>query len=205
MKNYKKNIFLAGLLASAVLQGCVSSSGVASTAAVNNWQLSGKIAAVYPKTNCMQENCSPHSDQGKIKWKQQGEQYNIAVSDPFGRVVIELNGDKQMITAVSPEHEPIQTSPEDFLMLLMNKKVQNKALSNLNPDDLRYWVTGRVSPTAGKVTKKSQNGYSFAQKGYTITTGQWRSTPIGQLPSMVNIVKDKFKLRLVIRNWQSVN
>ncbi len=204
MKKNQKKIILVGFVASAILQGCVSSSGTASTVAVDDWQLSGKVAAVYPKTNCMKDNCSPHSDQGKIKWQQRGEEYDITVFDPFGRVVIELDGNSRMLSAVSPGQKTINTTPENFLTLLVNKKEQNKALSTLNPNDLRYWVTGRASPNAGKVTHH-QDGKRFEQKGYTITTKQWRATPVGQLPSLVNIVKGKFKLRLVIRNWQKVD
>lgn len=203
MKHSKRVI--VGLAIGMALQGCVSSSGVASTSAVDNWKLSGKIAAVYPKTNCQKDECSPHSDQGKINWQQKGETYRIAVSDPFGRVVIELVGDNDKLTAMTPgQQAPISTSPEDFLTLLVSKNEQSQALTDLTANNLRYWVTGRISPTAGAV-KKQASGHSFEQKGYLVTTKQWRATEIGQLPSLVNIAKGKFKLRFVIRDWNKAD
>lgn len=197
MNNIKKNFLSTGLLA-LLLSGCVSTPKMVNDDPIDNWSMSGKIAIVYPAKHCNKENCPKQSDQGKVAWQQQLQRYHIVLSDPFGRVVMTLRGDDTTLQATAPNQQPINTTPSEFVALLTKKRSQNAMFADLRPQDLRYWVTGRSVPNVPQVDKG--NG-KFEQKGFTITGSQWRETPQGYLPSLVTVVKDQLKLRLVIKQW----
>lgn len=183
-----------------LLQGCVGTTAFMDSRAIADWQLSGKIGMVYPKSNCHSDNCSPKSDQGSIQWQQQQLNYDVTLSDPFGRVVMEIRGDDRQLQASSPGQAPIQTTPDAFIALLTDRSSNNRVLSELSPNDLRYWVTGRPNPDVP--AKKSEQ--NFEQKGFVVTTRQWRKTAVGDMPSLITVVKDDFTLRLVVREWSPV-
>lgn len=179
------------------LGGCASSETFINTAAENHWQLSGKIGLVYPESHCSGNDCRSRSDQGKIDWRQQAQTYAIRISDPFGRVVMRINGDNQQLQAQSADQAAIHTTPDEFVALIANN-ADNQALSNLSPAWLSYWVTGRPAPDT---PISAQNGNQFVQQGYTVNAKQWRDTSVGKMPSLIVVNKDDFTLRLVVREW----
>lgn len=193
-------IYLSICFASTMtLQGCVSDAPLTTRDEITRWQLSGKIAVIYPEAYCNSETCRRQSDQGKINWKQNEQTYHVAISDPFGRQLMQLSGNERTLTATSPEKTPVVMSPNDFIQLMTSQTDQTIG-ADLAPADLRFWVTGRPNP---KLTATDKNTQTFVQKGYEITAKQWRKTPIGYVPALVVVEKDGFTLRLVVREWEN--
>lgn len=196
MKLIKKTVSFGIVLL--FLQGCIGNKSFVDSRVIDTWDLSGKIGIVYPSKQCQRDYCPPRSEQGNLTWQQKKSAYNIALSDPFGRVVLTLTGDEQRLLATAPGKSPIQTTPNEFMSLLIRENQQKAALSQLSPKDLRYWITGRPVP---KVAHEQQGSSDFVQKGFTVSSRQWRKTPVGNMPALVVIKKEQFKLRVVIREW----
>ncbi len=164
----------------------------------DSWQLRGKIALAYPAKRCQGSgSCGRRSEQGKIHWKQRQQNYHVRLSDPFNRILMTIDGNAQSLKAQGPEQPLTQTSPNEFIAVLANN-ANSSALSNLSPEWLRYWVTGHPAPK-GEVSEKREN--TFVQHGYQITARKWKSTPVGRMPTLVLIEKNKSTLRLVIGEW----
>lgn len=184
--------------ASIGLGGCAGTGVFIHTKADGHWQLSGKIGLVYPESHCSGgDKCRSRSDQGKIDWQQQAQAYQIRISDPFGRVVMRINGNSQQLQAQSADRPIIHTTPNAFVALIANNS-ENQTLANLSPEWLRHWVTGRPAPEA---TVSEQSDNQFVQNGYTVNSKQWRDTPVGKMPSLIIVTKADFTLRLVVREW----
>ncbi len=198
MRKKIKQWALASAIGSSVLNGCVTTTSMGESTATDNWQLTGKIAIAYPDAQCGRERCPSRSDQGKIIWKQQANDYHITLSDPFGRLLITLDGNNKSLHAQSPGKAPIITEPQQFIALMVADSEQQSTLNTLTPQLLRHWVTGRPAPGIAVSEKDKQH---FVQQGFSIHTRQWRKTPIGQMPSLITIEKEALKLRLVVRDW----
>ncbi len=192
-------LLIAGL---PVLQACVSSTSLPFSRANDSWQFNGKIGVVYPAGNCNGNDCPLQSEQGNLQWQQQKTQYHVSIADPFNRVLMQIDGDPQTLTLKQPK-QPAQTaSPADFLQLLLTQNRQSSLLANITPVDLRYWLTGRQNPAENTAEKQDK---SFQQKGFTIRSTQWRDTAVGKMPSLINISKGRFRLRIVVREWLAIN
>lgn len=197
IKQYKYLAATLGL-ATLLLGGCATTPQMVNNSPIEHWSMAGKIAIVYPAKSCNRENCPKQSDQGKVQWQQNKKQYHIVLFDPFGRKVIGIEGNDNVLQASTPGKAPIQATPAEFVTLLTKQRSQSALFADLRPQDLRYWVTGRAVPNTEKTDKGSD---AFIQKGFTITNRQWRETSLGYLPSLVTVVKDQLKLRLVIKHW----
>lgn len=196
MKNAHKTLITLSLIT--LLGGCQSITPMLNTSAEDSWQLNGKIAIAYPDTRCNTDNCLSRSDQGKIEWQQKIDTYAIQLSDPFGRVLIHLNGNDERLRAESPGRAAIHAEPQQFISLMVSESEQQTALEALTPKLLRYWVTGRPAP---HLPVKQTGNQQFEQQGFRISSGQWRNTTIGQMPSLITITKGEVRLRLVVRDW----
>lgn len=185
-----------------LLQGCIVDKSFIDSRIVDTWGLAGKIGIAYPNNRCQKDYCPPRSEQGNLKWQQRKTAYHFEVSDPFGRTVMTITGDEQQLLAKAPGQAPIHSTPSEFMSLLVGDNKQKMLLSNLSPQDLRYWVTGRPVP---KVPHEKQGESDFIQKGFTINTRQWRKTAAGNMPALVIVYKGDFKLRVVIREWQKLD
>lgn len=195
--DWQKTTLIVVMLLS-LLQGCANTQNhISSSKPINSWALKGKIAAIYPAPNCQGVDCRKHSDQGGIAWQQQQTNYRIVLSDPFGRTVITLDGDDKTLIAAQPGQAPVMTAPNELALRLLNQS-QQQELADLHPDDLRYWVTGRPNPA---LSHQPMGDSGFQQKGFVIKTSQWRNTEIGQVPSLITIEKNQFRLRLVVKAW----
>lgn len=183
------------------LQGCIGDKSFIDSRIIDTWGLSGKIGIAYPNNNCQKDYCPPRSEQGNLQWKQRKNAYHFEVSDPFGRVVMTITGDNQQLLAKAPGQTPIHSTPSEFMSLLVGRHKQKAILSHLSPQDLRYWVTGRPVP---QVPHEKRGDSDFTQKGFTISSRQWRKTPAGNMPALVTVRKGDFKLRVVIREWQKL-
>ncbi len=196
MKNCKNKTLVLCLL----LCGCVSQQSLPTLPGKNQWQLSGKIGLVYPESNCRGEDCRQRSDQGKIAWQQNINDYSVDIADPFGRVVMTITGDDKALLATSAKQKTLKTTPDEFVALLVGN-TDNPALSNLSPAWLKYWVTGRPAP-ALDVDRDVANG--FKQAGYLIVPSGWQPTPVGEMPSVITVTKARFTLRLAVKKWQAL-
>ncbi len=198
----KNKILYTTVIASTLcLQACVSTDSVSvQEKPADSWELTGKIGMMYPEANCLGDSCKMRSDQGGIKWTQDQQHYHIVLNDPFGRAVLQISGNDQQLKAASPGQQPMVGTPEEFAQLLTDGKAKNKLLANLTPRDLSYWITGRPNPDYAN----KQNKNNFEQKNYTISARQWRSTPVGYMPSLVEVKKGQVKLRIVIKEWEKI-
>lgn len=200
--NYFKKT-LGYLIIATTMVGCVSSRGnidYSNTDIPDSWQLQGKIGIVYPKKSCRHNDCQTNNIQGKINWKQQQQNYTINLIDPFGRTVMLITGDDNNLTADTFKQEPIHLQPKEFITLVI-QNTENNDLSELSPQWLKYWVTGRPVPNIAVNNKVTGH---FQQQGYSIDTRHWRDTNVGKMPSLITITKNKFKLRLVIKDWKKI-
>ncbi len=162
----------------------------------NNWQLSGKIGMIYPPKTCT-NRCNKKSDQGKVVWRQQQQNYIVRLSDPFDRLVMRLEGNAEKLTAKEVGRKAIETTPDEFLGIIA-RDTGNASFSSLNPKWLSYWVTGRPAPIS-PVTETLEN--EFVQEGYRVITTRWKETAVGRKPTLIIVKKGEFSLRMSISEW----
>lgn len=194
----KKTVYTVLLLITLLgLVGCASQQKSISQAPTQ-WQLSGKIAVSTPNTRCQTENCPPSSSQGNLAWIQQNAQFDITLRDPFNRVIMQIKGDTDTLQATAPEQPTITAVPTDFIQQLLNDSAIPAGDIQLTPTDLRYWITGRPAPSSPVTDKQAE---SFTQNGYQIDAKQWRNTEIGYMPSIIDVKKSGFRLRIIAQRW----
>lgn len=185
----KKGIIFGWVL---LLAGCASTNQIADTSNISNWEIKAKLAIVYPQTNCPTEVCRAQSEQGKIDWKQTGQQTMFSVYDPFGKELFSFTGDEKTGQAMVQGQEEHITDVKSFFTRQLKMDIE--------PSSFRHWLTGRVDP-AFPVENKDTD--SFEQNGFEIEARYWRQERVGNVPTLIIIKKGDYTIRVVIREWLS--
>lgn len=153
------------------------------------WHLHGRLAV-------------RHDDEAwniHIDWQQQGSDYRIQLSGPFGAGEVRLIGDKNGVELKdSDDHSYFANNPEELLA--------ERTGVTMPVADLRYWILGLNTPQQvqppklddqGRLAFLEQSQWRVRFKRYTDVNGV-------QLPEKIFIskVKQKIDVRLVVDEWK---
>ncbi len=173
-----------------LLTACASSDSLVDKRAIEKWGMKSRIAIVYPEKDCATEICKQQSDQGRLQWSQDGTRTSMSVLDPFGKKLFSYDGDDQSGEAFVDGQMQSISDVRGFF--------KSRLKMDVAPASLRYWLIGRVDPSY-EVSRKSDE--VFVQNGVTIEAKYWREESVGNVPSLINIEKDNYKIRVVVREW----
>lgn len=154
---------------------------------IDDWQANAKVAiAIQKKT-----------ESAKMIWLQQGSQFDITFSGPFGHAGPRLTGDDHSATLLMPKEEPLKSTNTSTLL-------QQRLGWQLPVENARYWMLGIPSPTSdSEVTLKDERLLSLQQDGWSINYTDYTKVDDEYRPSKIIITRDDFKILLVIYKWQT--
>ena len=153
---------------------------------ITHWQIIGKIAYRSPERN----------SSGRLRWKQQDGQFNIGLSGPLGRGVMNISGTQQeALIEITGQESYYTTEPEQTL--------REQTGTDIPLNALLYWIRGGPAPNqashyqldaVGRNINMKQAGWNLEYSKYRAVNGFW-------LPGKISIRKQDKLLLLVINQW----
>ncbi len=193
---------LSVLAAVLLLAGCASQPGLplltaqqeaqawqvhqARVAGLDGWALTGRLSV----------HTEDDSWSGKLRWRQGGEQFQIAFDAPMGMGGARLRSeDAGVLMEVANGQRYTAADAESLLFRFIGMR--------LPVTGLRYWVTGLPQPDlpssleydgAGRLARLQQASWDIRYRGYLHVQNV-------DLPKKVFLENDRLNVRLVIERW----
>ena len=155
-------------------------------ARIQNFAVSGKLAA----------RTAQDAGSATVDWKQQGQQFIIALSGPLGAHAMQLTGTPgKVVLKTSDGKQFSATSPENLLAERFGFRLP---VSNIN-----YWIRGLPVPGQAsqtefdnfhRLSRLSQQGWNISYLNYTNVNGI-------ELPQKMAIDSKALQVKIVIYNW----
>lgn len=155
--------------------------------AIDSWQLRGKLA--YRN----------QADSGSawFDWRQQGDDFTIYLSGPFGVGTVQINGNAQTITLSQPGEADISSHSSSAL-------TQRLFGWQLPVEQMRAWVRGLpASSSAGGIKTFNQQGLlnTLQEDGWQLAISRYQDGPRGQLPGKIKGRSDQLSFTLLLKDW----
>ncbi len=158
----------------------------ASLAAMENWDLQGRIAV----------RTAQDSWQARLVWRQRRERFEVDVLSVFGQRLAQLSGGPTGVELRLSRGRRYQARDAAGLL-------QAQLGWSLPVAGLRHWVLGLPAP--GAVAQRTLDGegrlLALVQQGWTIGYRRYRNTAGRDLPGQVILTHDDLRLRLVVDRW----
>ncbi|NKB36218.1 MAG: outer membrane lipoprotein LolB [Gammaproteobacteria bacterium] len=155
---------------------------------IRSWKLNGRIAIQKEK----------ESGSASLKWRQQGEGFEIDIIGPFGKGTVELRGDDSGVSMQDAEGLTLRAADAETLL--------QKYLGWQVPvSGLHYWIRGLPSPktTVETMLLDEQSRLSeLTQFGWKVTYKRYQTHREQQLPAKMELLNEKLKVKLVLREWE---
>ena len=153
-----------------------------------NWLLKGRIGVQLPD----------QSWQTAIQWNQHGEDFEISLRSPFGRVLSRIQKQGDNVVLVDGDKQTHYRSISELDHLLSEQLGVPVPVSSL-----RYWILGQPQPgRSWQLLDSSQgNTQGFSQAGWNIHFSRWSLFDGRMLPSRLMLRRDVIKLRFVLHEW----
>jgi len=156
---------------------------------INTWSIKGRLAVQSGK-----EGWS-----ATMFWDQENQGYRMRFVAPLGQGTYQLQGDNDLVSLLTADNKLYQAdTPESLLLDNMGWSVPLHGL--------KYWIKGVPEPGVstenlllddqGRLTDMQQSGWRISISRYSDFNGT-------QLPSRLYMHNDRFKLRLVVDDWQT--
>ena len=186
---------LAGLL---LLAGCASQQAydlpelhdwdtrLAVLSDAEDWAFTGRIAV----------KSGDDGFNGKIRWRQQDQQFTATVSGPLGIGTVLLEGGPQQVTLTDKDGQQTRLQdPETELMLRYGWTIPVRSL--------QYWALGIPDPRSPAETRFNDDGLadSLTQAGWVVTVGRYRNNAGQPMPARITATNTQTRVRLVVDNW----
>jgi len=155
--------------------------------AIDSWQLKGKLA--YRNDG----------DSGSLwfDWTQQGDNFNIYLSGPFGVGTVQISGNAQTITLSQPGEADISSHSASAL-------TQRLFGWHLPVEQMRFWIRGLpTGPSANVIKTFNDKGLpeTLQEDGWQLNISRYQSGPRGQLPGKIKGHSDKLTFTLLLKDW----
>lgn len=155
---------------------------------MRSWGMSGRIAVRIENKGW----------QAGLNWRQQEENYDLDLLDPFGRVVAKLKGRSKGVILTTVKGERAWASNPEALM--------KKLLGYSFPvSGLGYWMRGIPDPhidieslqldSAGRLSELKQSGWQVDYQRY-------RDANELTMPAKLSLVNPGIRVKLVVSTWQ---
>lgn len=159
----------------------------ASLAGMHYWFLTGRAAI----------NNGVESWQVNLLWLQQGDEFQIRLSGPFGAGQVQLTGNTAQVELLTSDNERFYSPNIDTLLY-------ERTGVKMPVAELRYWLVGLPSPAGKETASIDKHGrLSLLQQG------NWRVrykryVPVNGLvlPQKIFADKQDLDVRVVIDEWK---
>ncbi|MDF2867578.1 MAG: lolB [Gammaproteobacteria bacterium] len=131
-----------------------------------------------------------------FNWQQQFSNYQLQLFAPLGMGSLSLTGNDKTVELITSKGERYQASTTQALL-------QERTGWYLPVELLRYWVLGIPAPQSpAKLIFDNQHRLSkLAQQGWLIEYQAYKTTGQFELPSLLVLQNDYFKIRISIKQW----
>lgn len=153
---------------------------------VEQWRLGGRISV----------RTGEEAAHGRLQWRQEGDNYDVRISGPFGSGSVRLAGDPAAATLWVDRQPPIRsTDPEVLLYRQTGWWIPVGAL--------RYWVLGLPDPhldsertldSLGRLERLRQAGWEIRFLDYEQRDGL-------ELPGRIFVSKGKGEVKVAVQRW----
>lgn len=152
---------------------------------LNGFALSGRIAI----------NQGNKANTVRIVWEHAGDSDSIGFASPLGNVLAELQRTAKGARWTTADGELYEARSADRLMARLTD-------TPVPLDALTLWVTGRVSPAAGPVSRDPRGRLLDAlDQGWAVRITAYESEQPDALPRTLEIEHPGLRLKLVIEEW----
>ncbi len=130
-------------------------------------------------------------------WRQQDRIFSIRISGPFGRGVVELEGNPRYVLLKQAGQEPRVAENADSLL-------QQQTGWTLPVIGLRYWLLGVPAPDLPEQHRLEGDGLlaSLEQSGWTIEYLDYQQVDGYRLPARLKLVNGDIHVKLIASDWQ---
>lgn len=186
------------LFAAVAMSGCAASSGVmlpdmqdwptreATLADLQHWEFRGRFGV----------SAGSEGFNGKLRWRQKRDRFDVTVSGPLGAGAIELAGNGRQILLTDRDGEVIEMQDAEADILA-------RYGWTIPVESLRYWALGIPAPGIPAGTEFDADGRlaTLQQRSWVVTISQYREAAGQPMPRRISAVNADAKVRLVIDNW----
>ena len=181
-----------------VLGGCAAPRGIMlpemqtwparqdTLGALEHWEFRGRIGV----------SAGSEGFNGKLRWKQNNDRFDVTVSVPLvaGAIEIEGRGGSVRMTDKDGEVTDMQDVEAD---------IRARYGWTIPVESLRYWALGIPAPGSPAITEVDDYGQltSLEQRGWMVTVSQYREGGGQPMPRRVAATSADAKVRLVIDHW----
>jgi outer membrane lipoprotein LolB len=155
------------------------------------WWLTGKVAVRTEEDGWT----------AGLRWLQVGEQFEIDLLDPFGRIVARIKSGAGRVTLTQRDGGIITAADAESLM----RELYGWALPL---SGLRYWVLGIPEPnidTSGHGHRSRIDAYGrlteLNQAGWAVDYEQYQDIEPVDLPEEIALSNHSLKARLIVKEW----
>ncbi len=162
---------------------------------LKQWKISAKVTV---------ERHGQHFSTAYLNWLQNGENYQINITSPFGDGHLQINNDGKAITATStaadaPTKKYNITDIDDFVNRISGLK--------LPVEQLQYWIKGTPDPRQEYFQPEydiNNNLISIMQGDWNIQWNRFNPSQQPQLPHRIKATQEKngsLKVTVIIADW----
>ncbi len=163
---------------------------------LKQWKISAKVTV---------ERHGQHYSTAYLNWQQNGENYDINITSPFGDSHLQINKDGKAITATSTVADaPVKKynikNIDDFANKLSGLK--------LPVEQLQYWIKGTPDPRQEYFQPEydaNNNLISIIQDDWYIQWNRFDPNQKPQLPHKIKATQEKngsLKVTVIIAEWK---
>lgn len=135
---------------------------------------------------------------GKLRWDQDGEQYDARLSGPLGVGTVLLRGQGRRVAITDNDGETT-------VLLDVEPELQRRYGWTIPVDSLRYWALGIPDPRLPAATRFADSGEleRLEQRGWVVDISRYRDAGGGQrMPARLQATGPGTTVRLVIDRWE---
>lgn len=155
---------------------------------LDSWDIKGRIAVKLEKDG----------GSASLQWQQRQSSYFIRIVGPFGKGTIELKGGPTGVSMENAQGQTVRALDPETLML--------EALGWQVPlGGLQHWVKGIPDPEQSLDQLELDDdgrATSISQAGWLVNLERYRQQETLQLPTRLELINRKLKVKLLVRQWE---
>lgn len=155
---------------------------------IQSWDLIGRLAIKTDKDGWSVT----------INWKQRPDAWQLRLIAPLNQGTYQLQGNDEKVILQTPENRMFRAKSPEVLL-------QHSLGWSVPFDGLKYWIRGIPEPDKpidNIVVDNDGRMVDLQQAGWHITITRYETAEKPELPEKLQMINDRFQLRLVVQQWQ---
>ena len=189
---------MLALLGGALLAGCATRQGVL-LPEMNDWATRSAVlgrAEKFEFTGRIAVSAGDDGFNGKIRWLQDGANFEATVGGPLGIGTVRIEGDGRAI--VHTDKDGVRTELQDAEAELLNRYGWTIPVQSM-----RFWALGIPDPSAAAQTElnSEQQLQKLVQRDWTVQISRYRVSSGQSMPNLLSASSAQTRVRIVFDKW----